>query len=189
MAKSPALAPLALPKIELEEKSLEVKFRLKGRSAVDLLDYKRASGAQWPGGRHRAAGAVDARPVHRDRQRLPGLAQGQPVLGALGGYRPPDLTRRMSPRRLSPAVSVYAASLVGFRKSWGRLLGGVADSGATPAILFFRQSQQYRFGRLNSDDSGSPTSRAGPQTHRTLAGLGPRDSVVPARAPEIFSMT
>jgi hypothetical protein len=42
MAKSPALAPLALPKIDLEEKSLEVKFRLKGRAAVDLLDYKRA---------------------------------------------------------------------------------------------------------------------------------------------------
>jgi hypothetical protein len=42
MAKSPAPTPLALPKIELEEKSLEVKFRLKGRSAVDLLDYKRA---------------------------------------------------------------------------------------------------------------------------------------------------
>ena len=42
MAKTPAPAPLALAKIELEEKSLEVKFRLKGRSAVDLLDYKRA---------------------------------------------------------------------------------------------------------------------------------------------------
>lgn len=42
MAKSPAAPPLALPKIELEERSLEVKFRLKGRSAVDLLDYKRA---------------------------------------------------------------------------------------------------------------------------------------------------
>lgn len=42
MAKSPAPTPLALAKIELEERSLEVKFRLKGRSAVDLLDYKRA---------------------------------------------------------------------------------------------------------------------------------------------------
>ena len=42
MAKSPAPTPLALAKIELEEKSLEVKLRLKGRSAVDLLDYKRA---------------------------------------------------------------------------------------------------------------------------------------------------
>jgi hypothetical protein len=42
MAKAPSPTPLALPKIELEEKSLEVKFRLKGRSAVDLLDYKRA---------------------------------------------------------------------------------------------------------------------------------------------------
>ena len=42
MAKSPAPTPLALTKIELEEKSLEMKFRLKGRAAVDLLDYKRA---------------------------------------------------------------------------------------------------------------------------------------------------
>jgi hypothetical protein len=42
MAKSPAPISLALAKIELEEKSLEVKLRLKGRSAVDLLDYKRA---------------------------------------------------------------------------------------------------------------------------------------------------
>jgi hypothetical protein len=42
MAKPPTPAPLALPKIELEEKSLEVKFRLKGRAAVDLLDYRRA---------------------------------------------------------------------------------------------------------------------------------------------------
>ena len=42
MAKTPAPAPLALAKVELEEKSLEVKFRLKGRAAVDLLDYKRA---------------------------------------------------------------------------------------------------------------------------------------------------
>ena len=42
MAKAPSPTPLALPKIELEEKSLEVKFRLKGRAAVDLLDYKRA---------------------------------------------------------------------------------------------------------------------------------------------------
>lgn len=42
MAKPPAPTPLALAKIELEEKSLEVKLRLKGRSAVDLLDYKRA---------------------------------------------------------------------------------------------------------------------------------------------------
>ena len=65
MAKAPSPTPLALPKIELEEKSLEVKFRLKGRSAVDLLDYKRAHQAlNEPGGRHRAVGAVDAREVH-----------------------------------------------------------------------------------------------------------------------------
>jgi hypothetical protein len=42
MAKTRTATPLALPKIELEEKSLEVKFRLKGRAAIDLLDYKRA---------------------------------------------------------------------------------------------------------------------------------------------------
>ena len=42
MAKTRTATPLALPKIELEEKSLEVKFRLKGRAAIDLLDYRRA---------------------------------------------------------------------------------------------------------------------------------------------------
>jgi hypothetical protein len=40
MAKTPT--PLALPKVDLEEKSLEVKLRLKGQAAVDLLDYQRA---------------------------------------------------------------------------------------------------------------------------------------------------
>ena len=42
MAKSPALAPLALPKIDLEEKSLEVRLRLKGKAALDVADYLRA---------------------------------------------------------------------------------------------------------------------------------------------------
>jgi hypothetical protein len=40
MAKPPA--PLALPKIDLEEKTLEVKLRLKGAAATDLADYQRA---------------------------------------------------------------------------------------------------------------------------------------------------
>lgn len=40
MAKAPV--PLALGKVDLEEKSLEVKLRLKGTAAVDLLDYQRA---------------------------------------------------------------------------------------------------------------------------------------------------
>ena len=44
--KEPSVAkasvPLALPKIDLEEKTLEVKLRLKGAAAVDLLDYQRA---------------------------------------------------------------------------------------------------------------------------------------------------
>ena len=40
MAKAPV--PLALGKVDLEEKSLEVKLRLKGSAAVDLLDYQRA---------------------------------------------------------------------------------------------------------------------------------------------------
>jgi hypothetical protein len=40
MAKAPA--PLALAKIDLEEKTLEVKLRLKGAAAVDLADYQRA---------------------------------------------------------------------------------------------------------------------------------------------------
>ena len=41
MPKSPAPA-LALPKIDLEEKSVEVRLRLKGKAAVDLLEYQRA---------------------------------------------------------------------------------------------------------------------------------------------------
>ena len=40
MAKSPV--PLALGKVDLEEKSVEVKLRLKGQAAVDLMDYQRA---------------------------------------------------------------------------------------------------------------------------------------------------
>lgn len=40
MAKPPA--PLALPKIDFEEKTLEVRLRLKGKAAVDLADYQRA---------------------------------------------------------------------------------------------------------------------------------------------------
>ena len=42
MAKTPTPAPLALAKIDLEEKSLEVRLRLKGKPAVDLMDYLRA---------------------------------------------------------------------------------------------------------------------------------------------------
>lgn len=33
---------LALPKIDLEEKALDVRLRLKGKAAVDLADYQRA---------------------------------------------------------------------------------------------------------------------------------------------------
>lgn len=40
MAKPPV--PLALGKVDLEEKSLEVKLRLRGAAAVDLIDYQRA---------------------------------------------------------------------------------------------------------------------------------------------------
>ena len=32
---------LALPKIDLEEKALDVRLRLKGKAAVDLADYQR----------------------------------------------------------------------------------------------------------------------------------------------------
>jgi hypothetical protein len=41
MPKSPAPA-LALPKIDLEEKSVELRLRLKGKAAVDLIEYQRA---------------------------------------------------------------------------------------------------------------------------------------------------
>jgi len=40
MAKAPA--PLALPKVDLEEKTLEVRLRLKGAAALELADYQRA---------------------------------------------------------------------------------------------------------------------------------------------------
>jgi len=41
MPRSPAPA-LALAKIDLEERSVEVRLRLKGKAAVDLLDYQSA---------------------------------------------------------------------------------------------------------------------------------------------------
>ena len=33
---------LALPKIDLVEKSVEVRLRLRGKAAVDLIEYQRA---------------------------------------------------------------------------------------------------------------------------------------------------
>lgn len=41
MAKSPA-PPIGIAKLDLEEKSLEVRLRLKGKAAVDVADYLRA---------------------------------------------------------------------------------------------------------------------------------------------------
>jgi hypothetical protein len=43
MARTP-MTTLALPRIELEEKTTDLKLRLKGRIAVDLADYLRAYG-------------------------------------------------------------------------------------------------------------------------------------------------
>ena len=42
MARQQTSHALALPKIDLEEKTLEVRLRLKGKAAMDLLDYQRA---------------------------------------------------------------------------------------------------------------------------------------------------
>ena len=44
MAKT-STTTLALPRIELEEKVLDVRLRLKGKAAVDLADYQRAYAA------------------------------------------------------------------------------------------------------------------------------------------------
>jgi len=41
MARTP-MTILALPRIELEEKTTDLKLRLKGKIAVDLADYLRA---------------------------------------------------------------------------------------------------------------------------------------------------
>jgi hypothetical protein len=43
MARTP-MTTLAIPKIELEEKTTDLKLRLKGRIALDLADYLRAYG-------------------------------------------------------------------------------------------------------------------------------------------------
>ena len=43
MARMP-MTTLALPRIELEEKTTDLKLRLKGRIALDLADYLRAYG-------------------------------------------------------------------------------------------------------------------------------------------------
>ena len=40
MPKTPS--SLALPKFDREEKSLDLRLRLKGRSALDLLEYQKA---------------------------------------------------------------------------------------------------------------------------------------------------
>ena len=40
MPKTPS--SLALPKFDKEEKSLDLRLRLKGRSALDLLEYQQA---------------------------------------------------------------------------------------------------------------------------------------------------
>lgn len=40
MAKAPST--LALPKLDREEKTLDLRLRLKGRAAVDLTDYQQA---------------------------------------------------------------------------------------------------------------------------------------------------
>ncbi len=50
MARTP-MTTLALPRIELEEKTTDLKLRLKGRIAVGLADYLRAYGE--------ANGAID----------------------------------------------------------------------------------------------------------------------------------
>jgi len=41
MGKTPA-SPIALAKVDLEEKTLEVRLRLKGKGAIDVADYQRA---------------------------------------------------------------------------------------------------------------------------------------------------
>lgn len=38
----PSPSSLALPKFEKEEKALDLRLRLKGRAALDLLEYQRA---------------------------------------------------------------------------------------------------------------------------------------------------
>jgi hypothetical protein len=43
MARTP-MTTLALSKIDIEEKSTDLRLRLKGRLAVDLADYLRAYG-------------------------------------------------------------------------------------------------------------------------------------------------
>ena len=89
MAKIRPPRPLALPKIDLEEKSLEVRLRLKGKAAVDLADYQRAYQALNGGPIEAEPLSNHSRGLHRGRPRLPGLAQGQPArVGQLGAIRP-----------------------------------------------------------------------------------------------------
>ena len=45
MAREPKTT-LALPKLDTEEKSLDVRLRLKGKAGVDLADYQRAYAAE-----------------------------------------------------------------------------------------------------------------------------------------------
>ncbi|MEW5688174.1 MAG: DUF2274 domain-containing protein [Pseudomonadota bacterium] len=45
MAREPKTT-LALPKLDTEEKLLDIRLRLKGKAAVDLADYQRAYTAE-----------------------------------------------------------------------------------------------------------------------------------------------
>lgn len=81
MAKPPS-HPIALPKIDLEEKTLEVRLRLKGKAALDIADYQRAYQAAH-------GQAIDAEPLilnilqaHIDADRgFQGWRKGNPAKG------------------------------------------------------------------------------------------------------------
>ena len=73
----PAKTALALGKIDLEEKTTDLRLKLKGKLAVDLADYQRAFAQANDQSLeldqlvpHILAAFIDA------GQRLPGLAQG-----------------------------------------------------------------------------------------------------------------
>jgi len=92
MAREPKTS-LALPKIDTEEKSLDLRLRLKGKAAVDLTEYQAAYAE--------ANGAIELeilaatswrRSSRRTKASRPGGAAAPPAPRA----RPPEAGRRAS---------------------------------------------------------------------------------------------
>jgi hypothetical protein len=128
MARPPA-PPLALAKIDLEEKSLEVRLRLKGKAAVDLADYQRAYQAAngqaveaEPLVLHILAAFIDADRGFQAWRKVAGPPHSN-ILTPRAGAR---LDAAKGRARIGARFRFVRRPCARFRKSRGRLLAHVA---------------------------------------------------------------